>query len=118
MKTLTSLLLCLVAISFTASAATTLPDYYPKGFLTWGKIVRLDLDHHVAIVRDKKIKFTPQARVYTFSTQYGTVSQLQEGMTIGVKMKSRQTAVADIWVLPEDYEPDYSSLFSYEKSVN
>lgn len=110
MNKLTALtLLVLCAISF-AVGAGELPDYYPQAFYTWGKIDHLDTKQGIMVIDDKSVNLAPNTKVYTTSSRFGTVSSLHVGMVVGIYRRNHQAAINEVWVLPDDYKPDYRPL--------
>lgn len=103
-------LLFLLALSLPA-AASALPGYYPEAFDRWGVISRVDVDSRTLVVDDSKVTLSLNLEVHTPATRFGTIRSLQPGMKVGFgttgSRAARRGAVAEVWVLPEDYSPQH-----------
>lgn len=108
-KLTASTLLILCTMSF-AAWADKLPDYYPPAFYIWGKISTLDTDKGSMTIDDRSVRLDPKARVYTSSSRFGTVSNLRVGMVVGIYRRNHRESASEVWVLPDDYKPDYRGL--------
>jgi len=99
-RTLLALLLC---CGFMAPlSATEVPDYYPKLFMVFGTLHNINISDGSLTIDDFRLRMTNNLRVYTTTTQFGTVQLLQEGMLLGAR-PDHQGIVKELWVLPKDY---------------
>jgi len=99
-RTLFTLLLscCLMA----PLSATETPDYYPELFMVFGTLHNINIRDGSVTIDDFRLRMADNVRVYTPTTQFGTVQLLQEGMQLGAR-PDRQGIVKQLWVLPKDY---------------
>jgi|GEM_PF-1363355 len=103
-------LLGLLLVSLPA-AAGSLPDYYPEGFQSWGKLNRLDTERSYIVINDEALRLASQVKVYTSDSRFGTLNILHNGMTVGVQVRGNNSIVTEVWVLPADYHPQIRALF-------
>lgn len=93
------------------AAASSLPAYYPESFDRWGVVNQVDSDNRTLVVSDIKVPLSLNLKVYTPTTRFGTIQSLQPGMKIGFGTTGsravRSGAVSELWVLPNDYTPEY-----------
>jgi len=97
------LLAVLVSFSFMLPVnAADVPDYYPKIFMVFGILHDINTSEASVTIDDFRLHMTSGVRVYTPTTQYGTVRQLKKGMQVGAR-PDRQGVIREIWVLPDGY---------------
>ena len=83
--------------------AAEAPSSYPPMFQAMGHISRLDIKGQTVVINDMSYRLTADAKVHTPSTKFATLSDLSEGMMVGVKFSSTgvgRPEVTEIWVLP------------------
>jgi len=98
-----TLLVLLLSCGFIApSGAAEVPEYYPKIFMVFGTLHNINISNGSVTIDDFRLRMANNLRVYTTTTQFGTVQLLQEGMQIGAR-PDRQGVVKELWVLPKDY---------------
>jgi len=97
------LLAVLVSICFMLPAnAADVPDYYPKLFMVFGILHDINTSEGMVTIDDFRLHMASNLRVYTPTTQFGTVHQLRQGMQVGAR-PNRQGVIREIWVLPDGY---------------
>lgn len=83
--------------------AAEVPSSYPPMFPVVGRISRLDIQNQTVVVNDTPYRLNADASIHTPQTQFGTLSDLAEGMLVGFKFSSRGGAIpqiTELWVLP------------------
>lgn len=113
---MTAALLLLLSLALPATAAT-LPEYYPESFDRSGVINRVDVDNRVIVIDDSKVQLSLNLKVYTPTTRFATIRSLKPGMRIGFgttgSRAAHNSAVPELWVLPDDYTPKHMQRMAH-----
>jgi len=100
------LLFIITALSFmliNTSQAESLPAYYPDAFQVLGVLERIDNEHSILIINDRKLNISSHLKVSTPRNRSTTIRALRTGMLVGANPSG---AHADqIWVLPHRFKP-------------
>ncbi len=92
------------------ASAHELPEYYPAGFQLVGTIQRIDTSRNLLVLDDVRLPYSPNFKVHTLNTEFGTIHDLRPGLKIGVKMlpaRNGQFLISEVWVLPKDYRQHF-----------
>ncbi len=99
------------ALSLPAAAgASELPEYYPTGFRLVGTLQRIDTSRNLLVLDDIRLPYSPNFKVHTLNTEFGTIHNLRPGLRIGIKLvpgRNGRPMVSEVWVLPKDYRQHF-----------
>ncbi len=102
------LLILLISLgSAGVSQGAELPSYYPETVPAMNGIIGYaDIKQGVIVINDMSWKLSMNVRVHSLNTQFSSVRALRSGMRIAFESTSinGKVQLAEIWVLPKDYE--------------
>jgi len=85
-----------------APVNSKLPKYYPDKFDNQGKITDLNLASNILNVGGTPYNYSPNAKVHTLKTEFGTLQMLKKGMETGFSLNTDsggQNIITEIWEL-------------------
>lgn len=101
-----TLITMLFILGFTMPVtASEIPGYYHPDYSIQGTLARVSAREGIIVVNDRSLTLSQNLRVYTPSTQFGTVQLLRAGMRIGTDLDQSNT-IREIWILPQDFKPN------------